>query len=178
MASNPYEQVFRFTLYSIGPDGQDCEKPIAVRMCDYHLSPIKEHLLVAALLQRRTSFSDAYCASTHKILKQALHLAGLDAEGINELWTQAQMETLPSGNQFDEYYDALIAMTESDERKPSRSGYPLFDGRGNWGTADGKTPSFPDFNSCRLTCIGEEFAKVILQMHPEYKTKVLDLNSN
>jgi hypothetical protein len=174
---HPTEQVFEFFRYNPASDAEDHIEPFTVRMCDYQLNQIEEYLLAAALLQGRTSEADNTCASADKVMKQALHLGGLSVESIVKLWTAAHWDKLTHPNLFDQYYDTLIGMTDKQIQKSDQRRYPLFEANGNWGQYEDGPPAYPDFNACRLSCVGEEFAKVLLELHPEFSKLVIDTRS-
>lgn len=161
------DKVYHFLSVSNLPNGDEMISPIDVKYSDFQLTKIEQLLLVAALLQDKGPTSD-FAACTGKILRQALRLSGFSLDAINELWQQAQSDINTKPALVDEYYEVLIRLTDAGYRKPERHQYPLFEGQGNWGIPEGSPPAFPDYNACRLTFIGEEIARDLLEWHPEY----------
>jgi hypothetical protein len=131
------------------------------------LTEIEQLLLVAAAVHGLGPQTNLNIANADKVVGQALEWAGLMGEESREAWEQ--IEYRPAIVQV---YGALIRMTHQilqvgPGRPPARPGEALFEGGGNFGTADAPQ-AFPHFTSCRLSVRGEQLARQLLEQHPEY----------
>lgn len=127
-------------------------------MPDESLTEIERQLLMAAALQGLGPHTDLGFANTVKVLVQVLRWRGLSDEEIGRLWDDGVKVEID-----DEVYPVLIRMVR-------QTAAPLFEGGGNWGGLGepDRPPSWPDYNSCRLTVRGHEIANDLLARYPEY----------
>jgi hypothetical protein len=124
------------------------------------ISP-RELLLMAAAVQELGPRTNLEYANTVKVMRQALHWAGLLHGEIEEHF-ESYRECPPVTG----FYEALISMMA--QSKPSEV---LFEGGGNWG-GHGEPRAAAHFTSCRLTERGWSLASELLDRHPHYREDV------
>jgi hypothetical protein len=137
------------------------------------LTETERLLLMAAAVQGMGPDTDLDYANTARVVNQALRWRGLSAEEVRRGWRDRECDPA-----HEDIYNALIRMTHQTQsvgpgRAPERPGAPLFEGGGNWGVpGDPNRPAcWPQYNSCRLTTLGERVAQQLLARHPEYGEK-------
>jgi hypothetical protein len=119
-------------------------------------------LLMSAALLGLGPDADIRRANTYKVVRQVVLWSGGDEDELFREWCQGAAS--PRLDEFDQIYDALIRMVRCDG--PAKS---LFEGGGSWGSPDGDPACAPQFNSCRLTALGEQEARRLLEQHPQYR---------
>jgi hypothetical protein len=120
-------------------------------------------LIMAAAVHGLGPETDLTYANTTRVMRQALHWAGLllgDIEQCFESYDQAPPVT--------EFYDALTSMIL--QSKPAEA---LFEGGGNWG-GPGLRPAAAHFTSCRLTERGWSLGNQLLERHPRYRQDIYE----
>jgi len=105
--------------------------------------------------------TDLSTANTAKVMRQALHWAGLLHGEVEECF-EGYDECPPVA----EFYDALVSMMPW-----SNPDVVLFEGGGNWG-GPGKPRAAAHFTSCRLTERGWVRAQELLERHEAYQKDV------
>ena len=118
-------------------------------------------LMAAAVHKLGPDTNLGYGPSTVKVMRQALHWAGL-LHGEIKTCFESYDECPPTT----EFYEALISMMP--QSKPAEV---LFEGGGNWGGPWGPRAS-AHFTSCRLTELGWSLANQLLERHPRYRENV------
>ncbi len=125
-------------------------------MNDYDaFSETERQLLMAAAVQGLFGDTDLATVNTSKVVLQVLQWQNTNPEEILTGWDK-------EGTANAQVYEALVELFH-------RPGEPLFEGYGNWGIPDGCPPSWPHYNSCRLTARGELIARDLLTQHPEFR---------
>ena len=123
----------------------------------------RDLLLMAAAVHRLGPETDLTYANTAKVMRQALHWAGL-LQGEIETCFESYDDAPP----VTQFYDALTSMILQE-----RTTEVLFEGGGNWG-GPGLRPAAAHFTSCRLTERGLSFAKQLLDRHPHYRQDIYE----
>lgn len=121
----------------------------------------RELLLMAAAVHGLGPSTDLRYANTVKVMRQALHWAGL-LHGEIETCFESYDECPP----VTEFYDALVSMMPQ-----SNPAEVLFECQGNWGGPGGSRAA-AHFTSCRLTERGWALANELLEQHPGYREDV------
>jgi hypothetical protein len=116
---------------------------------------------MAAAVHRLGPETDLTYANTARVMRQALHWAGLLHGEIETCFES--YDDIPPVTQF---YDALTSMIHQE-----RATEALFEGGGNWG-GPGLRPAAAHFTSCRLTERGWSLAKQLLDLHPHYRQDI------
>jgi len=97
-------------------------------------------------------------ANTAKVMRQALHWAGLLQGKIAE-----SFESYNACPEVAQFYEAMIAMMPQ-----SSPPEVLFECGGNWGSS-GEPPASAHFTSCRLTKGGWSLAAKLLERYPNFR---------
>jgi len=121
----------------------------------------RDLLLMAAAVHRLGPQTNLSYANTMKVMRQALHWAGLLHGEIEERFES--YDECPPVTQF---YESLISMMPQ-----SRPTEVLFECGGNWGGL-GEPRASAHFTSCRLTERGWSLACQLLERHPRYREDV------
>ena len=115
--------------------------------------------------------ADITRANTARIVWQALDWGGLFNDEVREHWNRGELHPT-----IDQVYGQLVRMTHQlnrigPGRRPERPGEALFEGGGNWGVPGDpeRPPNDPWYNSSRLTPMGEQVARALLEEFPEYR---------
>ncbi len=121
----------------------------------------RDLLLMAAAAHELGPRTDLGYANTVKVMRQALHWAGLLQGKIEECFES--YDECPEVSQF---YEVLIAMMP--QSSPLEV---LFEGNGNWG-GPGEPRASAHFTSCRLTERGWSLASQLLERYPRYREDI------
>ena len=96
----------------------------------------------------------------------------------SSIYSYENFDEIAHNPAIDAVYEVLIRMTRQlarvgRGRPPERPGPALFEGGGNWGVPGDpdRPPCWPQFNSCRLTVLGEQIALELLARHPELRRR-------
>lgn len=114
---------------------------------------------MAAVVHKLGPKTDLSYANTFKVMRQALHWAGLLHGEIERSFESYNNECPPVA----QFYEAMISMMP--QAGPTEV---LFEGEGNWG-GPGELPASAHFTSCRLTERGWEIGCELLERHPDYR---------
>lgn len=130
------------------------------------LTEMERLLLIAAAICDLGPNTDLGVANTYKVVRQALEWSG------QRSYTQRNYILDSTDPIVAAVYAPLVRMTHHvyHGRPPERPGPSLFEGAGNWGIpgkAD-EPPCDPNYNSCRLTDLGSDTARRLLDQHPEF----------
>lgn len=135
------------------------------------LTDMERLLLMAAAVQGLGPDADVTRANTARVVIQALRWSGLDSAEVRAQWDQGEWPPALEG-----VYGPLVRMTWQQRTggglfPAERLGLALFEGGGNWGVPGDPDcpPCDPQYNSCRLTALGERVALALLEQHPEYR---------
>lgn len=116
---------------------------------------------MAAAVHEFGPWTDLTYANTAKVMRQALHWAGL---------LNAEIQTCFEGYgecpPVTQFYETLISMMP--QSKPPEV---LFECQGNWG-GPGEPRASAHFTSCKLTQRGWQIANNLLERHPRYREDV------
>src|SRR5690242_6813511 len=118
---------------------------------------------MAAVVHRLGPETDLAHANTYKVMRQALHWAGL-LHGEIETCFESYDDAPP----VSKFYVALTSMILED--RPT--GF-LFESGGNWG-GPGLRRAAAHFTSCRLTKRGWSVAYQLLERHPRYREDIYE----
>jgi hypothetical protein len=106
--------------------------------------------------------TDLNYANSAKVIRQALHWAGLLQGAVEECF-----ESYDECPPVTKFYDALVSMMPLSDPVEV-----LFECQGYWGGPDGPRAS-AHFTSCRLTERGWSLAQELLQRHPSYRDDII-----
>jgi hypothetical protein len=155
------------------PSSRGKKKSGGVKREEIALTEIERLLLMAAAIHGLGPKTNLSVANADRVVGQVLEWAGLMDAEVREAWENPGMEYRPA---IIRVYGALIRMTHQmhrggSGRPPAKPGEVLFEGGGNFGTAD-DPQAFPHFTSCRLTARGEQLARQLLEQYPDYGKSV------
>ena len=125
----------------------------------FDLDQSRQLLLMAAAVHNlgpELGSRDRFGANAFKVVRQALHWAGLYEGEV-----RAAFERYEESPEVTAFYDALVSMMPQGNAVE-----PLFEGEGN---LCGKPRASPFFTHCRLTDRGWVAANQLLQLHPTYR---------
>jgi hypothetical protein len=134
------------------------------------LSNVEQLLVMAAAIRGLDSETNLRYANGGTIVGQVLEWLGFLEGEVRKSW-----EDLEYCPEITAVYGALVRLShqilrEGPGRPPIVGGEPIFEGSGNLGTPE-EPGAFPHFNSFRLTPYGEELARELLLLHPQYQEK-------